>query len=130
MSQENVETLRELYEAWAQGNFRPGKDLFAPDVVFDQLADGSFNVVGADAVEGYTREFLAQWGEFRIVAEDVVEVGDRILVTERQHATGKASGVKTELSVYSVWTFRDGLVVRVQWERDRTAALKAAGLSE
>jgi len=62
--------------------------------------------------------------------EDFVEIGDRILVTELQHATGKASGVKTELSVYSVWTFRDDLVVRVQWERDRAAALEAAGLSE
>ena len=80
--------MRGLYAEWARGNFRPGKELFAPDVVFDQLIDGSSNVVGADAVESYTREFLAHWGEFRIVAEDFVEVGDKILVTERWPTIG------------------------------------------
>src|SRR6476661_7906658 len=114
MSQENVERLQAVYSEWAQGNFRPGGQLFAPDVAFEALTDGRA-AIGRDAVEGYMREFLAQWTEFR------VEAGETILVTERQHGTGKSSGVEAEMTVYSVWTFRDGVVVRVRWEIDRAS---------
>jgi ketosteroid isomerase-like protein len=129
MSQENVERLQAVYSEWAQGNFRPGGRLFAPDIAFDALTDGRA-AIGRDAVEGYMREFLAQWTEFRIEAKDFVEVGETILVTERQHGTGKSSGVEVEMTVYAVWTFRDGVVVRVRWEIDRDDALEATGLSE
>ena len=40
MSQENVERFRAVYSEWAQGNFRPGGQLFAPDVAFEALTDG------------------------------------------------------------------------------------------
>src|SRR6476659_4333198 len=129
MSQENVERLQAVYSEWARGNFRPGGQLFAPDVAFEALTDGRA-AIGRDAVEGYMREFLAHWTEFRIEAEDFVEAGEAILVTERQHGTGKSSGVDAEMTVYSVWTFRDGVVVRVRWEIDRASPLEAAGLSE
>lgn len=76
------------------------------------------------------RGFLAQWSDCRIEGEAFVEVGDTILVTERQHATGKSSGIETAMTAYCVWTFRDGLVVRARWEIDRAIALEAVGLSE
>jgi ketosteroid isomerase-like protein len=142
MSQENVERLRAVYAEWATGNFRAGGELFAPDVVFEpaeritvaggaRLADGRSSVfLGRDAIAEYMREFLAQWSDFRIDAEEFVEAGDTIIVAERQHGTGKASGVETQMTLSSVWTFRDGLVVRVRWVSERERALEAAGLSE
>src|SRR6266545_8108245 len=104
MSEENVERLRAVYAEWAKGNFRAGGELFAPDAVLEQIADGGSVFLGRDAIAGYIREFLAQWSEFRIEAEEIVAVGDTIIVAERQYATGKASGVETEATVYSVWT--------------------------
>ncbi len=61
------------------------------------------------------REFLAQWSDFRIEAEEIADHGEEVVVTERQRATGKASGVATEQTVYATWTFRDGEVIRVRW---------------
>jgi ketosteroid isomerase-like protein len=134
MSRENVERLRVVYAEWAKGNFRAGRELFAPDVSFEQGADGRA-ALGRDAIEGYMRDFLAQWSEFRIDAEDFVQAGETgasetILVTERQHGTGKSSGIGTEQTVYAVWTFRDNLVIRVRWDMNREDVLEAAGLSE
>jgi Ketosteroid isomerase-related protein len=129
MSQENVERLRAVYAEWAKGNFRAGGELFAPDVTFEPMSDGR-EALGGDAIERYMREFLAQWNEFRVDTEEFVEVGQTILVTERQHARGKSSGVEIEMTAYCAWTFRDGLVVRVRWETDRARALEAAGLRE
>ncbi len=129
MSQENVERLRAVYAEWAKGNFRAGRELWAPDISFEPLSDGR-TALGGEAIDGYMRGFLAQWNDCQIEGEDFAEIDDTILVTERQRATGKSSGIETEMTSYSIWTFRDGLVVRVRWEIDRDAALKAAGLSE
>jgi ketosteroid isomerase-like protein len=53
------------------------------------------------------------------------------LVTGRQTATGRSSGVAVENEVFSIWTFRDGRVVRLLFDvGDRQKALEAAGLSE
>ena len=130
MSRENVESLRAVYTEWAKGNFRAGGELFAPDAVLEQIAEPGSVFHGRDAIAGYMREFLAQWSEFRIEAEEFVDEGDVVIVGERQYATGKTSGVATETTFYSIWTFDDGLVVKVRWELDRESALEAAGLSE
>jgi len=130
MSQENVDRLRAVYAEWAEGNFRAGGDLLAEDVVFEPMADGRSTFVGREAVEQHMREFLAQWGEYRVEAQEILEVGEKVLVTERQHGTGKSSGVGAEMTAFAIWTFRDGLVTRIRWDPDRAAALEAAGLSE
>jgi ketosteroid isomerase-like protein len=130
MAQAHIERLRAMYAEWARGNFRAGRELFAPDALFETITDGRSTAVGAAGIESYMREFLAQWRDFRTTAEEFAEVGDAILVTERQHATGKSSGAETEMTAYSLWTFRDGLVVRVRWRTDRASALEGAGAHE
>jgi ketosteroid isomerase-like protein len=129
MSQ-NVEQLRALYLEWAQGNFRSGRELFAEDVIYEPMAEGRESYRGREAVSGHMREFLSQWSEFRVEARDLLDAGDVVLVTERQYGKGRTSGIATEMTDFAVWTFRDGVVVRVRWEADRAAALEAAGLSE
>jgi ketosteroid isomerase-like protein len=130
MSQENVERLRAVYSEWAQGNFQAGRELFADDVVFEPMSDGRKAYVGPEAVADQMRDFFAQWSEFTIEAQEFAEVGEAVLVTERQYGKGKSSGIETEMTFYSAWIFRDGLVVRALWETDRARALEAAGLRE
>jgi ketosteroid isomerase-like protein len=129
--EENIERLRAVYAEWAKGNLRAGEELFAEDVAYTpQTPDETATLVGPDAIEDYLRRFLSQWDEFRMDAEDFTDLGEAVLVTERQHAIGKSSRVETEQTFYSVWTFRDGLVVSVRWDPDRARALEAAGISE
>ena len=130
MSEENVEKLRAVYAEWAKGDFRAGRELFASNVAYETGRPGGGGVIGRDAIEEDMREFLAQWSEFRVEAERFTKYGEIVLVTERQHGIGTSSGVKIDQTFYAVWTFRDGLVVRVRWDTDRTTALEAAGLSE
>jgi ketosteroid isomerase-like protein len=127
VSNENVERLRAAYAAMADGDFTPGADLFAADVLFEPMADGRRTYVGREAVAEQMRQFLGSWSEYRIEAQEFVEVGDAVVVTERQHGRGKSSGIETEMTFFAVWTFRDGLVVRARWESDRAEAMRAAG---
>ena len=130
MSEENVEKLRPVYREWARGNLRAGRELFAPDVRYEAEAPGQGSGIGTEAIETQMREFLAEWSEFRIEAQAFEEIGDAVLVTERQHGIGKGSGVETEQTIYAVWVFRDGSVVGARWHTSRERALKAAELSE
>jgi ketosteroid isomerase-like protein len=130
MSEGNVERLRDLYAQWATGNFRGGQELFASNATFEPRTPDQRGTLRGDAFAIHLRDFLAQWSQFRIEAEQFAVFGDVVLVTERQHGIGKSSGIETEATFYAAWTFRDALAVRVCWDTSLIAALKAAGLSE
>jgi len=126
MTEENLKRLREVYAEWAQGNFRAGGDLWAPDLVFDSVLETRATVVGPEAAETYMREFLEQWDEFSIAAERFEDLGETILVTEKQRGTGKTSRAVAELTAYAAWTFRGSEVTHVHWNTSRGSALEAA----
>lgn len=130
MSQENLERLRAVYSEFAQGKFGAAEQLLAPDVVYEPMSDGREAYLGREAVAEHMGGFLAQWREFRIEAQEFVEVGEAVVVSERQYGKGRSSGIETEMTFYAVWTFCDGLVVRARWESDLADALKAAERTE
>ncbi|MBA3263721.1 MAG: nuclear transport factor 2 family protein [Thermoleophilaceae bacterium] len=116
-------------EEWAKGNFSVGGALFSADIVFEAFPERSA-ILGLENVVAYFRDFLAQWSEYRIEAEEFIAEGDLIVVTERQYAKGEWSGIETVQTFYAVWTFRDGRVARVRWEDDRNTTLTSLGLAE
>jgi ketosteroid isomerase-like protein len=136
MSQENVEIVQRVCAKWERGNLRAreGVEIFDPEIVLDSfMPDSSERVVvhGLEGVDGFLREWLAQWRDYRIVGEEFREVGkDKVFVAGHQAATGRQSGVAVEETIFSVWTFRGGKVVQLLFDRDRQKALEAAGLRE
>jgi ketosteroid isomerase-like protein len=134
MSQEKVEIVRRTYAEWEQGNMWAGVDVFDPEIVFESfMPDANERIVvnGPAEVEAFMREFLGQWRDYRLMGEEFREVGeDKVFVAGRQTASGRQSGVAVEDTMFSVWTFRDGKVVHLLFDRDRHKALEAAGLRE
>jgi ketosteroid isomerase-like protein len=133
MSDENVEVVRRIYAEWAQGNMRAGVERFDPEIRFESfMPDANQRVVanGPSEVETFMRAFLGQWRNYRLFGDEFRQAGDKVLVIGRQTATGRQSGIAVEDTMCSVWTFNDGKVVRLLFERDPRKALEAAGLSE
>ena len=124
MSEENVQRMRELYAGFARGDLRGRPELFSTEFVFEPMADGRRAYVGLQAFADQMREFLAQWDDFRMEGLEFEDLGDAVLVTERQSGTGKASGVEIDMTFYAVWTFRDDVIVRGRWDPDRESALR------
>jgi ketosteroid isomerase-like protein len=114
MSEENRRRVEAVYREWAEGNFRAGGELFAPDVSFEAMSDGRA-AIGRKGIADYMREFLGQWSEFRIEAVKIEDRGEEIVVTERQRGTGAASGIDTEQTMYATWTFHGDQVTRARW---------------
>ncbi len=137
MSQENVEVVRELMalreRARERGEPPTRTDLLAPDFEID-MSRRVFNPAVYRGIEGLARlndEIREVWEEFRVVPEQFIDAGDRVVVIETSHARGRGSGVELETRTYAtIWTLREGQVTRVEIGLDRQEALKAVGLED
>jgi ketosteroid isomerase-like protein len=62
--------------------------------------------------------------------EEMIEApGERVVVVESWHARGR-DGIEFDFELTDVYTFRDGLVVRIEGFGEREDALEAAGLAQ
>jgi ketosteroid isomerase-like protein len=132
MSRENVELLRQGYEAFAKGDFESLYVLLDPEIEWDvsrrHIDPGIFR--GRDGVREYLDGLREAWSDQRIEAEEYIDAGDVIVVPVRLVSTGRSSGIDVVARAAWVWEFHDGLVVRATSYQDRAEALEAAGLPE
>ena len=68
--------------------------------------------------------------DFEQQTEDLIDVGDKVLVLVRWVGRGQASGAQGEISMAMVWTIREQAVTSIEFFLDRARALEAVGLSE
>jgi ketosteroid isomerase-like protein len=133
MSSDRIGVLRAVFSEWAKGNFHAGSVLLAPDVVskWGEPPQGDVVCHGPREVAERFGEFLGTWSEFRVEAEEFVELDDdHVMVVATQRGKGAQSGVETEMRVHIIWTFAGEKVVGTYWFKDREKALQLAGLSD
>jgi ketosteroid isomerase-like protein len=138
MSREDVEMVRQGYEAMNSGDLERALAGFAPDFEL-HLAKDAGTVFGLDfrdsyrGIEGFT-QFLARlseaWAEFRWEPIEYRDAGDRVIVFIRMIARGRGSGIEIDQEMAHVCHVRGGKVVRHETYFDRDEALEAAGLRE
>ena len=133
MSQEAVEVVAEILDAWSEGDFGSPVRHFSPRVEFRSFMPDTGEVVchGFDEVTSFMRDWLAQWERYRVAPEAIQPMGrDTVFAAVRQDAVGKHSGAAVGSPGFSVWKVRSGKVEVLSLHYDRDAALEAAGLSE
>ena len=130
MSQENVEVVRRAfaYEVYGRGDRAEAEAIFDPYVVMKPTEEGPS--YGLDAVRDNFEHWREAWDELEVRVEEVIDAGDRVLLTAHHRGRGQGSGVEVDTRFYEVYMLRDGKVVRVDEFSDRAEALEAAGLRE
>jgi len=132
MSQENVEIVRRLYEQWVDGDFS-NREPFAEELDFEiegAIVPDPVRTCGIDGMAKAWREILGAWDNWRTgPIEELIEVGDRIVVFSRIGGRGAQSGAVVDAPRAAVFTFRGGKIVRL-FLADRDKALEAVGLRE
>ena len=135
MSQENVDIVRNGWQAVGRGDIEAFLALCDPAVVWDQThyVSGEFDAVyhGRDGI----KRFLEEWREFfegyYVHAEEYIDAGEAVLTRVRQGGRGKHSGATVQSAPYWVVSrVRGALVVRIEFYRDEREALEAVGLEE
>jgi uncharacterized protein len=133
MSQENVEIVRRLIEAWNSNEQDRVSGLLDPGVVVDATRR-LVNPNTYTGMQGMCRMFAERdevWEEFRMEPDEVLAAGDRVVAIGRWVGKGKGSGIEVQQPVADVFTLHDGRVVRFELGfTDRAEALEAAGLRE
>jgi ketosteroid isomerase-like protein len=132
MSQENVELVKRLYDAWEKDGFGVVPALMHPEIEY---------VNPPYAVEPGTRR---GYEGFAIAAQAIRAVyptrrfeplafhdaRDRVAVTVRVIARGVGSSAEVDVERGYVFDLRDGKVVRFAWFNEPAEALDAVGLEE
>jgi ketosteroid isomerase-like protein len=130
MSRENLDALRRVYAAWAEGDFWSGGSLLDPHIVhlghWPSDPDSGPHY-GLEAVTAYMRRFLDSRQSWRIEATDFRQVGDSVVVRVRRAGIRKSRGLPVEDEGFQVWTFRGGRVVWLEGFAQQQEALEAVG---
>ena len=133
MSQENVEAVRALLDAFAERDLDAAADLLHPDVeIRPALVGGLEGVVyrGSTGNLQFWADIDATWSEFRIVPEQFRDLGGRVLVLGRAFARGRESDVAIDQAAAWIVDLREGQIARFQSFSNTREALEAAGLRE
>ena len=132
MSRENVEIVRGICDAYARGDYQDALERLDEDIEFVAPPDVTGGQVwrGHEGTRRGVTSFLGTWEDYHYEVRDLIDCGDDVLVEGWQRARGRGSGVEVSESIYTVWTVREGRVVRQQMFRDRGQALAAVGLRE
>jgi ketosteroid isomerase-like protein len=131
MSQENVELVMRIYEAFNRGDGATVVEAADPAVSIED-----YGVLDGKSYQGRhgVWEFIAFQAESfrgqRADLQDVTEAEDTLVVVVRLSAEGVSSGVPVATEFTHAWEFRDGKVSRLRIFRSKTEALEAVGLSE
>jgi ketosteroid isomerase-like protein len=139
MSQENVEIVRGLLEAFRRRDHERAFDFYDPNIVWEQHVGphlgGPVDLGGVyhghEGIRTYWREWLSAWRDVQFEIQDVRDAGDEVVALIRnQRMWGRHSAIETEMPPYGiVFTIRGGKVVRWRAFPDQSQALEAAGLS-
>src|SRR4051794_3214671 len=115
MSEENVIALQRVYEEWNRGNLRPTTDVYGPDMEWgwsDEFPDIHGVRHEPESRSNRMLEWLRQWEDFHIEAEEYIPVGEVVVVLCRTTGRGKESGAVVDSQGGHVWTMRNGRAIR------------------
>ena len=122
----NVETVKQVYDAFRRRDLAAALALCAPDVVIDQSGE----VPWGGHYEGHegARTFharLARLIDSTLAPESFIDAGDSVVAIGRTRGTVRLDGARYDVPIAHVWTLRGGLVVRAQYFIDNPTMLVA-----
>ena len=126
MSQSNVELARSGFRAFEQRDMNAIEELCTSDIEFDwsrRLLDPTMT----RGYEGIRQFFVEVDGIFDEVAfdeEEILELGDEVLVVSTGRFRGRTSGVDVTAHGAILWTIRDGKLARFRFYQTKEDALE------
>ena len=134
MSEENVRTLRDAYEAFKRGDLDAWFGYMADNIDYravEGAPDDHGPIRDKDALRAYLQDWQDTFDDFTSEPLELIDAGDdNVIAVVRISGRAKLSGVETDLTYAALYTLRDGKVVRGREYWTREEALAAAGLRE
>ena len=127
MSQQNVDLIRAIYAAFAQGDVPGVVARMSPGIVWNEAenfpyADGN-PYRGPDAIlSGVFARLGGEWEGFKAVPNEFLDAGDTVVVLGRYGGSYKATNKAWDAAFVHVWRILDGNAVAFQQYTDTLQA--------
>jgi uncharacterized protein len=132
MSQQNVDLIRSIYDAFAAGDVPGVIALMNPGMVWNEAenfpyADGN-PYRGPEAILGGVFARLgSEWDGFAAVPEEFLDAGDTVVVLGRYRGVFKATGRALDAQLAHVWRVAGGKAAAFQQYTDTLQAARVTG---
>lgn len=132
MSQENVDVIRGLYNAFSAGDVPGVLGVMSPDIVWMEAenfpyADGNPYVGPQAVLEGVFARCIGEWDGFAVEIDEILDAGDTIVAFGRYTGTYKATGKPQNTQLVHVWRIEDGKIAAYQQHADTLQVARAMG---
>jgi ketosteroid isomerase-like protein len=132
MDRSNLELARTAYEAFSRKDYDTVLAMAAPEVEYEFVGDfaegNSFR--GPDAVRALWKQLDDVFLEWQSRPEELIDLGDEVLVLARERGVGRASGLEFDQKLGHLISFQDGHITRFQVFGSWRRALRAVGLGQ
>jgi ketosteroid isomerase-like protein len=130
MSQENVEIVQRMYEAFYTGDFDGALAYFDPAVMFDASVrvDGGMGH-GREELYAMVADWVGGWEEWSQEIEEVHDLGSQVCVLTIDRGRGKGSGIELEDRWAVLYEIEGDKISSMRLFTTTGEALEAAGPS-
>lgn len=132
MSEENVEIIKRGMDAFNRGDLDAVLEQVSPEIEFKSYLlgmEGEFPK-GHAGIRWWWDRIRETFPDLRYEIQETRDLGETVIVKFRNTGSGATSGAPIELTLWSVFSLRDGKVIGWESFRTEAEALDAAGLSE
>jgi ketosteroid isomerase-like protein len=133
MSQENVDVVKGMLDAFVAGNLELALEVLDDEVVWHGtiggLDEGRVAYGQREVIEAFG-ENLQAWESHVLEAQRFIDAGDHVVVFWHEEGRGRRSEAEVTTNTAVIYTVRSGRVVEALGYMDRSAALEAVGLAE
>jgi ketosteroid isomerase-like protein len=131
MSQENVEVVRRMYEAYHGGDADGALSYFTPDVVSDHSRRAGGNVAhGREELRQQVIEWVSNFEGHHEEIEEIRDLGDLVCVIAIQRGRGRGSGAAVEQRYALLYELKGGKITHFTAFSTPAEAFESAELAE
>jgi uncharacterized protein len=125
--QEEVERLRDAYQAFNEGGVEAFLERIAPEFqVRDRESSPDRQTRhGKEGIKELFASYMEAFDALRLEPEEFIDAGDQIVVSLHQLIRGKGSGARVVGRIAHVWTMREGAALSLRIFGDKEGALEA-----
>jgi len=127
MTEQNVQIVEDVYEAFARGDVAAVLAAMTDDVEWHEAEGMPYGGVhrGGDAVaQNVFGPITTDIPDFAVTPAEVIASGDTVAVVVRYTGTGKNTGEELDLKVVHIWNVRDGKIERFRQFADTAKFLE------
>ena len=131
MSQENVQLIRSLYDAFGRGDIGAVLGAMDPQIVWNEAENfiyaGGNPYIGPDAVlNGVFARIGPDWDGFAATPQEILNAGDTVVGLGRYAGACKATGIRIDAQFAHVFKIRAGKIASFQQYTDTAQVRDAA----